>query len=96
MSLPSDFLLRTILLLINVYGTCKSSRIRYKQGTKISVTNVAYRTAKPNAAAIGTTNAACKLVSNMIGNTPTNVVIEVSVIALKRAVPASVTASLTL
>ena len=67
----------------------------YKQGTKTNVTRVAYNTAKPNATAIGITNDACKLVSNIMGNTPAKVVIEVRVIALKRAQPASRTAVFT-
>ena len=75
-------------------GTFRSNNIRYKQGTKTNVTSVAYKTAKPRATAIGMTNEACKLVSNIIGRTPAKVVIDVSVIALKRAQPASTTASL--
>ena len=60
----------------------------------MSVTIVAYITANPKATAMGITNRACRLVSNMIGNTPANVVIDVRVIALKRAQPALTTESL--
>ena len=73
-----------------------SLNIMYKHGTNISVINVANITAKPSATAIGITNLACKLVSNIMGNTPANVVIEVSNIGLNRAQPASITAFLIL
>ena len=89
-----SFFLLVILFLILRNGTLMSSKIKYKQGTNTKVSKVANNTAKPNATAIGVTKRACKLVSNMIGNTPANVVIEVRVIARKRAHPASITASL--
>ena len=73
-----------------------SSNIIYRQGTNNKVTKVAYMTAKPRATAIGITKLACKLVSNIIGSTPAKVVMEVSVMALKRAHPASITDSLIL
>ena len=78
--------------LIHLNGNLISSNIRYMLGIRTKVTMVAYITAKPSAMAMGTTIRACMLVSNMIGNTPTKVVIEVNVIALKRAQPASSTA----
>lgn len=63
------------------------------QGTNSRVIAVANKIPKASEIAIGTKNIDCVDVANIIGNKPKNVVSEVSMTALNRAVPAVTTAS---
>jgi hypothetical protein len=73
-----------------------SSKIRYKQGTIKRVIKVAKSTPKPIAIAIGFKNCAWRLLSKRIGNSPTNVVSDVSKIGRNLAMPAFFAASIKL
>lgn len=64
------------------------SPIKYKFGTNSNVTKVANNTPKARETTIGIRNCACTLVSDNIGNSPTKVVKEVSIMARKRSDPA--------
>ena len=60
----------------------KSCSRKHKHGTSIKVTNVEKSTPKDNETAIGIINFAWRLVSKITGIKPTNVVIDVIIIAL--------------
>ena len=70
------------------------SKITYKQGTKINVINVVNKIPKPKETAKGTKNFAWVLVVKIKGIKPINVVSDVNIIALKRALPALLAATI--